>query len=589
MKRGIKLIIYLLGIFTLISVSSINANASYNAKYYTQNIPSGYYDSVNLNLTEDSFRNNLYDIISAGYKQHSYKQNNTVLADTDPDPNSNGKIICFYTGRSLSSGAWNKEHVWAKSHGFPESGYSGSEPYSDAHHLRPTLVSINSTRGNKDFGEVSGGSTDGYGNYWNSSHFEPRDEVKGDVARIMFYMATRYGSKTKFNLKLVDQSTTSGSSLNGKFGNLQTLLKWHYQDPVSKEEIYRNNVIYENYQKNRNPYIDHPEYVDLAYPNSYSNQEIDQAKVNNVISLINNLPSVITLNDKTAVNNAKATYDALTSLEKNSVTNYNTLKNAIDTITNLENPSDPITPENPVTPENPGDIVAGKNSVTVVFSEAGLDNCGYTRNKSFTVDGNSYTASSLYVSGAKDVRLGHNKNTGSLAELGLSGDGEFLKPNYNLENLRSFSLSYTGSFGTISSWAVYFKGANSANYVEVASGSVGSSGTITATLASAQDGHFVLVITGTTPRIVISEMTYTVEEVQDPVTPENPGDTENPVTPENPGDTENPVTPETPGDTQEPQAPAEPEKGCGGSIVGSLVATVTLFGVVLVCKKRKDE
>ena len=79
-------------------------------------------------------------------------------------------------------------------------------------------------------------------------------------------MATRYGYESPYNLTLVNNSTTSTSQTNGKFGGLQTLLKWHYNDPVSKEEIYRNNVIYDKYQKNRNPYIDHPEYVDLAYP-----------------------------------------------------------------------------------------------------------------------------------------------------------------------------------------------------------------------------------------------------------------------------------------------------------------------------------
>lgn len=60
---------------------------------------------------------------------------------------------------------------------------------------------------------------------------------------MMFYMETRYGSNTKYNLKLVNSQTTSASDLNGRFGNLETLIKWHYDDPVSKEEIYRNNVI----------------------------------------------------------------------------------------------------------------------------------------------------------------------------------------------------------------------------------------------------------------------------------------------------------------------------------------------------------
>ena len=277
-----------LGLVTTFSVSKTSSASSYfNSKYYSNNIPTGYYDEVDLTKSSNDIKLDLYDIISANYNKHSYSDNNTVLKYTDPDPSGNGNIICFYTGQSLSGG-WNKEHVWAKSHGFPS---SSTEPYCDAHHLRPTRNSINSSRGNLDFGEVSGGKSDSYGNKWDSSHFEPRDEVKGDVARMMFYMETRYGAKTSFNLKLVNDSTTSASDTNGKFGNLQTLIKWHYEDPVSKEEIYRNNVIYENYQHNRNPYIDHPEYVDYVYPSDYSTSiDVDTKKVETVIALIKAIP-----------------------------------------------------------------------------------------------------------------------------------------------------------------------------------------------------------------------------------------------------------------------------------------------------------
>ena len=40
------------------------------------------------------------------------------------------------------------------------------------------------------------------------------------------------------------------------------LRDWHSAHPVSDEEKERNENIYENFQKNRNPYIDHPEYLD---------------------------------------------------------------------------------------------------------------------------------------------------------------------------------------------------------------------------------------------------------------------------------------------------------------------------------------
>ena len=243
------------------------ASSFFDEKYYNEVAPEGYYKRVNLNDDSEVIKETLGQIISANYVKHSYKENNTVLKYTDPDPKGSGKAICIYSGRALDSGAWNKEHVWAKSHGFPNESY---EPYCDAHHLRPSTTKINSTRSNKDFGEVPNATPDAYGNKTNNVLFEPRDEVKGDIARMMFYMETRYGSNTKYNLKLVNSQTTSASNLNGRFGNLETLIKWHYEDPVSKEEIYRNNVIFDNYQHNRNPYIDHPEYVDYVYPSKYA-------------------------------------------------------------------------------------------------------------------------------------------------------------------------------------------------------------------------------------------------------------------------------------------------------------------------------
>ena len=243
------------------------ASSFFDEKYYNEVAPEDYYKRVNLNDDPEVIKETLGQIISANYVKHSYKENNTVLKYTDPDPKGSGKAICIYSGRALESGAWNKEHVWVKSHGFPNESY---EPYCDAHHLRPSTTKINSTRSNKDFGEVPNATPDAYGNKTNNVLFEPRDEVKGDIARMMFYMETRYGSNTKYNLKLVNSQTTSASDLNGRFGNLEALIKWHYDDPVSKEEIYRNNVIFDNYQHNRNPYIDHPEYVDYVYPSKYA-------------------------------------------------------------------------------------------------------------------------------------------------------------------------------------------------------------------------------------------------------------------------------------------------------------------------------
>ncbi len=179
-------------------------------------------------------------------------------------------VECIYTGMRIekdssgsTTGSWNKEHIWAKSYGFGSTSY---DAYSDLNHLRVSEVGINETRANKYFGEVDNPTgTDDYGNSWTASIFEPRDEVKGDVARMMFYMVIKYENSLDVDLELTDDlreiSQSSGQTGGvAHLGVLSTLLKWHFEDPVDEREITRNEAIY-IVQKNRNPFIDHPEYA----------------------------------------------------------------------------------------------------------------------------------------------------------------------------------------------------------------------------------------------------------------------------------------------------------------------------------------
>lgn len=335
-----KKIVSLLMIFSLflvfINIHNVYAVTTYYS-YLTRNIPDGYYASLDLNQSASNFIADLSTIIDSGTNMYSYGSGmEPVLEESDPVLGQGGKITCFYTGVAYSSG-WNKEHVWAKSHGFPtKSAY----PYRDLHHLRPTEITINSRRGNSDFGEVSNPTgEDEYGNKWTSSVFEPRDEVKGDVARIIFYMATRY-SYAPFNLTVVNSTVTSTSDGNGRIGHLNTLLKWHYQDPVSEVEIHRNEVIYK-YQKNRNPYIDHPEWVDIAFPNDISPIEVDQEKILEVNELISSIPANITLADEALINLANEKYMALNQKEK-ALVNYSIIENALKKIEELKKPIETI-------------------------------------------------------------------------------------------------------------------------------------------------------------------------------------------------------------------------------------------------------
>ncbi|MFF0738912.1 endonuclease I family protein [Streptomyces sp. NPDC004111] len=205
----------------------------------------------------------LHSIISTQTKV-SYDQVWEALKNTDQDPANSANVIELYTGKSLAktrnggnSGDWNREHVWAKSHG--DFGTS-TGPGTDLHHLRPEDVTVNSIRGNKDFDNGGGAVPGASGNYTDSDSFEPRDAVKGDVARMILYMAVRYDGGDGF-ADLEPNDRVGNGSLPA-IGRLSVLKQWSLQDPPSAFEQRRNEVIYSTYQHNRNPFVDHPEWVE---------------------------------------------------------------------------------------------------------------------------------------------------------------------------------------------------------------------------------------------------------------------------------------------------------------------------------------
>lgn len=200
----------------------------------------------------------------------------------------------------------DKEHVWAKNHGFKVKGKNGDTfvpgAPTDLHHLVAADHNTNSAGHNDHYyGVVSNHSkdTEVYNfladgtqevSGWldkNTDTFEPTDEWKGDVARCLFYMATRYSVKKDKNtqaepyLMLTDEPFSKNEDddsnrndedkiFHGIGHNLSELLEWNEKDPVSDYEIHRNNLIYNNVQNNRNPYIDHPEWARRVFDASYS-------------------------------------------------------------------------------------------------------------------------------------------------------------------------------------------------------------------------------------------------------------------------------------------------------------------------------
>ncbi len=248
--------------------------------YGTGRVPSDYYASTD-NLTGEKLKARLHAIIR-NHKFFSYNELWDILAETDQDVHNPDRVILIYSGRSQSTAqrdrgtrynylahgftlndSWNREHVWAKSHGFPN---ETDTPYTDLHHIRPVDRSINSARNTRSFDNCLKQYFDNGGTVQTECYtsdtewkWEPPDNEKGDVARMIFYMDVRYEGQ-HMDLEIVDYLPEKGNK-EKIMGKLSALKEWHRQDPVDNWERRRNNIIYEKYQGNRNPFIDHPEWV----------------------------------------------------------------------------------------------------------------------------------------------------------------------------------------------------------------------------------------------------------------------------------------------------------------------------------------
>lgn len=200
--------------------------------------PSQYYEDINL---EEPLKPQLTTLVNDTNVNFSYDEARVILEHSDRDPANPNNVLLVYTRDSVK-GPWTSgSEVWTREHVWPQSLLNNDTQTSDAHNLRPINQSVNEVRGNKKF--VNGSGEAGVvGNDW-----YPGDDDRGDVARIIFYMATKY---TELAINLI--------------GNLTKFLEWHTIDPVDDFERIRNDVIY-SYQDNRNPYIDNPEWVELVF------------------------------------------------------------------------------------------------------------------------------------------------------------------------------------------------------------------------------------------------------------------------------------------------------------------------------------
>lgn len=182
---------------------------------------------------------------------------------SDNDPEKEGNIILFYSSRSYEWFPWGqmgtdrnsvqREHVWPQSR-FRKYGVSDDtklSPYNDAHNVRPAWGADNADHSNYLYGEGAG--------LFDPNTLESADLVhsyRGDIARILFYMAVRYDQ-----LEIIDEDSAVTGSSSYQIGKLSYLLQWNLDNPVTDREKHRNEGIYNGRQGNRNPFIDHPEYA----------------------------------------------------------------------------------------------------------------------------------------------------------------------------------------------------------------------------------------------------------------------------------------------------------------------------------------
>lgn len=249
---------------------------------------------------------------------YSYSQCKTILKQSDQDPNNSNNLILVYREQSINKDDfaydsnnsdmfdyWNREHVWPKSLGSfgPGGVYEDSPANTDVHHLKPCDMTMNADRGNKGFDNGGVAHLENMEVKYTDISWEAPDNVKGDIARMLFYMDVRYeGGEGEPNLELVEWLDTYP---NPEIGKLSTLLEWHNADPVDVFEMNRNDVIY-SWQNNRNPFIDYPEFVDRIWgadstlesstiPNIFISEYIEGSAYNKAIELYNASTSEVDL------------------------------------------------------------------------------------------------------------------------------------------------------------------------------------------------------------------------------------------------------------------------------------------------------
>ena len=246
--------------------------------------PANYYNSAN-GLSGQQLKVALHNIVK-GHTTISYgaildafwstdNKGNGIVWDMYSDRPGGTPPYVYHLGQDNCGNYDSEGDCYNREHSWPQSWFNNDPTAkTDLHHVFATDGYVNQKRGNYPFGEVRSASwtsqngsklgtskTSGY----SGTVFEPIDEYKGDFARAIMYMSVRYyGEDSNWNNSdMTDKSVIKPWAIT-------MLLRWNEQDPVSQKEINRNNAIYNNYQHNRNPFVDHPEYANMIWDPTWS-------------------------------------------------------------------------------------------------------------------------------------------------------------------------------------------------------------------------------------------------------------------------------------------------------------------------------
>lgn len=291
------------------SISSTNAHKSNAATNNVSAPQETYYDDIkdvddyysNAGIEGLKHEQLLSQLATSMNVNHRYYTNYgdikgaNAFSDEDIDITTN--IIDFYTGVSFKNTwdggvTWNREHVWCKnrSNGLYTDVSSDSKrgAGADIHQLKPSFQSVNSSRKDKFYSDLNKQGNElmyegmATGNYSNNISFEPRDDIKGDIARILMYMYTHYSSEVSTNIERLNATDTASSSKSGdlKITDIiyvesslasdawNIILKWNELDKVDYFEVKRNEYC-ASVTGVRNPFIDHPEFATMIWDESY--------------------------------------------------------------------------------------------------------------------------------------------------------------------------------------------------------------------------------------------------------------------------------------------------------------------------------